>query len=182
MRASRFHRLLAFALVAIPALPHPLAAAETPDPAPAFHARRLGEAKSPPATLDQVAWLAGHWVGEGLGGVSEELWSPPAGGAMMGTYRLLKDGAPVFYEFLLLAEENGTLILKLKHFNPDLTGWEEKADFVDFPLVAIEADAVHFDGLTYERQPDGSLRVYLLLRNRETGAVREELFTMRRAG
>lgn len=182
MRASRFHLLPAVALVAIPALPSPLAAAETPDPAPALHARRLGEAKSPPATLDQVAWLAGHWVGEGLGGFSEELWSPPAGGAMMGNYRLLKDGTPVFYEFLLLAEENGSLILKLKHFNPDLTGWEEKADFVDFPLVAIEGDVIHFDGLTYERQPDGSMRVYLLLRNRETGAVREELFTMRRAG
>lgn len=173
-------RLSIVALVVAALIPAPLAAGE--EPAPAFHARRLGEAKSPPATLDQVAWLAGHWVGEGLGGVSEELWSPPAGGAMMGTYRLLKDGAPVFYELLLLVEENGTLILKLKHFDPDLTGWEEKADFVDFPLVAIEADAVHFDGLTYERQPDASLKVYLLLRSRETGAVREELFTLRRAG
>jgi hypothetical protein len=172
--------LVAVAFATLAPIPAPLAAGEPA--APAFHARRLGEAKSPPATLDQVAWLAGHWVGEGLGGASEELWSPPAGGAMMGTYRLLKDGAPVFYEFLLLVEEHGTLILKLKHFGPDLTGWEEKADFVDFPLVAIEGDAVHFDGLTYERQADGSMRIYLLLRSRETGEVREELFTMRRAG
>lgn len=146
-----------------------------------FHARRLGEAKSPPATLASMEWLAGRWVGEGLGGVSEEIWSPPAGGAMMGTYRLLKDGKPLFYEFLLLVEEGGTLNLKLKHFNPDLTGWEEKGDFVDFPLVALEERAAHFDGLTFERQPDGTLHIYLLLRGKD-GAVREEAFRMRRDG
>jgi hypothetical protein len=116
-----------------------------------------------------------------LGGVSEEIWSPPAGGAMMGTYRLLKDGKPLFYEFLLLVEEGGTLNLKLKHFNPDLTGWEEKGDFVDFPLVALEERAAHFDGLTFERQPDGTLHIYLLLRGKD-GAVREEAFRMRRDG
>src|SRR5690606_36146300 len=128
--------LSALALVAL-LLPVPLAAAQ--ESAPAFHARRLGDAQSPPATIDRVAWLAGRWVGEGLGGVSEEIWSPPAGGAMMGSYRLLKDGAPVFYEMFLLVEEKGTLILKVKHFAPDFTGWEEKSEFVDFPLVAIEA-------------------------------------------
>lgn len=179
MSRATIHLLSAVVLAALEIAPPALAAGESVQPA--FHARRLGEAESPPASLDQVAWLAGHWIGEGLGGVSEEMWSPPAGGAMMGTYRLLKDGAPVFYEFLLLVEEKGTLILKLKHFEPDLTGWEEKADFVDFPLVAIEGDSIHFDGLTYERRTDGSLRAYLLLRDRETGAVREEAFTMRQA-
>jgi len=128
-----------------------------------------------------MAWLAGRWTGEGLGGVSEEIWSPPAGGAMIGVYRLLKEGKPLFYELLLLVEENGSLNLKLKHFNPDLTGWEEKGDFVDFPLVALEGSAAHFDGLTFERQPDGALHIYLLLRGKD-GMVREELFRMRREG
>lgn len=103
---------LPFSAVALAALllPVPIAAAEAS--APAFHARRPGDAQSPPATIDRVAWLAGRWVGDGLGGVSEETWSPPAGGAMMGTYRLLKDGAPAFHEMFLLVEENGSLILK----------------------------------------------------------------------
>lgn len=163
-----------------------LAAGESPaaaveEGASRFHARKLGEAKSPPATLEAAAWLAGHWVGEGLGGVSEEIWSPPAGGAMMGAYRLLSDGKPVFYEFLLLVEENGSLILKLKHFHPDLTGWEEKRDFVDFPLVAVEPGAVHFDGLSFARHADGTLGIYLLLRDRASGAEREETFRLRRA-
>ena len=145
-----------------------------------FHARRLGDGPSPPATLADIAWLEGHWVGDGLGGVSEETWSPPRAGVMMGTYRLVKDGKAVFYEFLLLTEENGTLAMKLKHFNPDFSGWEEKAAFVTFKLVAIEPRAVHFDGLSYVREGEDELRIYLLLRDKD-GTVREELFTMRRA-
>jgi hypothetical protein len=145
-----------------------------------FHARRLGGQPSPAATLADMAWLEGHWVGEGLGGVSEELWSPARGGAMMGTYRLLKDGKPVFYEFLMVVEENGTIAMKLKHFNPDFTGWEEKAGVVTFKLVAVEARAVHFDGLSFFRDGDDELRIYLLLRDKD-GTVREEQFRMRRA-
>ena len=49
-------------------------------------------------------------------------------------------------------------------------------------FVAIEGATIHFDGLTYQRLPDGSLRIYLLLRDRDSGAVREELFTLRRGG
>ena len=144
-----------------------------------FHARRLGDNQPAPATLADVAWLQGHWVGDGLGGVSEEQWSPARGGVMMGTYRLLKDGKPVFYEFILLAEDNGTLVMKLKHFHPDFSGWEEKSNFITFRLVAVEPRAVHFDGLSYVGEGDDELRIYLLLRERD-GRVHEELFKMRR--
>src|SRR5687768_8740792 len=77
---------------------------------------------SPPATLQDMAWFTGRWTGNGLGGETEESWSAPAGGAMMGMFRLVKDGKVVFYEFLTLVEREGSLVLKLKHFNPDLTG------------------------------------------------------------
>ena len=89
-----------------------------------FHARRLGDKASPPATIAAAAWLEGHWLGDGLGGVSEEVWSPPRGGVMMGMYRSLKQDKASFYEFLMLVEENGTLVMKLKHFNPDFSGWD----------------------------------------------------------
>ena len=145
-----------------------------------FHARRLGDNPSPPATLAAVGWLEGHWLGEGLGGVSEEIWSPPRGGVMMGMYRSLKQDRPSFYEFLMLVEENGTLVLKLKHFNPDFSAWEEKAAVVSFKLVAVEERAVHFDGLSFIRERDDTLRIYLLLRDK-AGPVREEAFTLRRA-
>ena len=143
------------------------------------HTRQLGDKPSPPATLADMAWLQGRWTGDGLGG-SEEVWSPPAGGVMMGMYRLLKDGKPIFYEFLMLTEESGSLAMKLKHFNPDFSGWEEKTGFVTFKLVAVEPRAVHFSGLSFYREGDDELRIYLRLRDK-SGEVREEVFKMRRA-
>lgn len=98
---------------------------------------------------------------------------------MMGMFRHLKQDRPVFYEFLMIVEEKGSLVMKLKHFNPDFSGWEEKDAFVDFPLVKVEEKAVHFDGLSFRHQDDGSLLIHLLLRDRK-GGVREEEFRMKR--
>lgn len=33
-------------------------------------------AKPPPATLADMAWLAGQWVGSAFGGEAEEIWNP----------------------------------------------------------------------------------------------------------
>jgi hypothetical protein len=106
---------------------------------------------TPKATIHDVAWMAGRWQGEGLGGLSEEHWSAPAGGTMMGMYRLVKDGKIVFYEFFRIAEEEGSLTLRLKHFHPDMKGWEEKDNMVTFPLVRIAKDEALFDGIAYQR-------------------------------
>ena len=32
----------------------------------------------PRAKIEDMAWLAGRWLGDGLGGISEEIWSPPS--------------------------------------------------------------------------------------------------------
>jgi hypothetical protein len=134
---------------------------------------------SPPATLADMAWLAGHWTGEALGGQSEEIWSEPAGGAMMGMYRLVRDGKPVFYELLTIVEEKGSLMLRLKHFNPDLTGWEEKLKTIDFPLVAKSDGAVHFDGMSFHPKGNDALTVYLAIHQKD-GTMREEAFAYKR--
>jgi hypothetical protein len=100
------------------------------------HTFKLSAGKqSPAATIADMAWLAGHWTGEGLGGLIEEVWSPPRNGVMMGMFRLVRDGKPIFYELLTLAEERGSLTLRLKRFNADLTGWEEKDKTIDFPFI-----------------------------------------------
>ena len=68
---------------------------------------------------------------------------------MMGMYRMIKDGKPVFYELLLITEENGSLAIKLKHFHADLRGWEERDASVRFPLVAKRDGRIYFDGMTF---------------------------------
>jgi hypothetical protein len=71
--------------------------------------------KPAPARIEDMAWYAGQWCGSGLGGLNEEIWSTPRAGVMMGMYRLIKDGKPVFYELLTMLEEKGTLVIRLKH-------------------------------------------------------------------
>jgi|SRR5690606_24313065 len=141
---------------------------------------RLGEGEpAAQATIDAMAWLAGAWSGSGLGGDNEEIWSAPRDGSMMGMYRLIRDGEPAFYELLTLTEADGSLMLRLKHFHPDLRGWEERDESVAFPLVAIRNGRFYFDGLTFEPRDDG-VTIYLAIENSRSGTVREEVLRYRR--
>ena len=128
------------------------------------HTLQLAEGgTSPSARVTDFAWLEGHWQAEALGGNAEEIWSPPAAGTMVGMFRLVKDGEAAFYEIFTLTEEDETVLLRLKHFNSDLTGWEEKDETVDFPLVAFNKDQAWFDGLTYQRRGPDEIQVYLAM-------------------
>ncbi|HEX2059691.1 MAG TPA: DUF6265 family protein [Thermoanaerobaculia bacterium] len=135
---------------------------------------KLGDRKPGAATIADMAWLAGHWKGEALGGISEEIWSPPMNGVMMGMYRLVRDGKVVFYELLTLSEKDGSLVIRLKHFNPDMTGWEEKDKYVEFPLVSKSDGRIHFAGMTFVPKGD-HLTVFLAIRQKD-GTTREETF------
>lgn len=122
-------------------------------------------AGSPNATLNDIAWMEGHWRGEAFGGITEEIWSPPMAGSMMCSFRLIVDGEVQFYEIVTITEENDTLMLRLKHFNRDLTGWEEKEETVDFRLVKLTPDKVYFDGFTFERISDNEIVIYVVVGN-----------------
>ena len=131
------------------------------------------------ATLEDFRWIVGHWAGTGLGGVSEEMWMPAAGGAMLGSFRQLKDGRVVFYELLTFLEREGTVVLRLKHFNADLTGWEEKAQVLEFPLVELTPTKAVFNAMTFSHEQKDAFRVALRMKDK-AGRVREEVFDFRR--
>jgi hypothetical protein len=133
------------------------------------------KAAMPRAFITNIGWMAGHWVGTGLGGVTEEIWSPPNGGSMMGVFRVMKDGKVMFYEICIFVEEKNSLVLKLKHFNGDLTGWEEKAVVREFPLVKITENAAYFSGITFRKNKDGSMESFVLVGRRD-GTQGEEGF------
>lgn len=113
---------------------------------------QLGEEgfESPPASIEQLDWLVGQWSGEGIQGApAMESWLPPLGGTMVGTFvQETDEGAIMFTEHMYIVEDGDSLALKLKHFNADLTGWEEKDDMLTFRLVAIEECAAYFNALT----------------------------------
>ena len=144
------------------------------------HTLRLDDpARRPAATIDDFAWLAGHWRGEGLGGTIDEVWSPPLGPTMICAFKLSKADTVSFYELAALVEEENSVSMWVKHFNPDFTGWEEKTDKVIFPLVRLEPEALYFEGLTFRRTSNDEMDVYLAFGSRG-GEVREIKLVYRR--
>ena len=129
----------------------------------------------PKATLSDIAWLTGHWRGPALGGMSEEVWSDPEANSMMGMYRLMKDGQVVFYEIMSIQPDGGSLVLALKHFNADLTGWEEKVEVRRFRLLKLTPTAAYFEGMTFRQFGPDTVRVQLAIEQRD-GTAREEEF------
>ncbi|HEY7527162.1 MAG TPA: DUF6265 family protein, partial [Candidatus Limnocylindria bacterium] len=71
-----------------------------------------------PATADQLAWMAGRWVGEHDADRFEEVWSDPQAGMMLGMFRWHRDGLPRFYELLTLEPDGDRLVFRIKHFGP----------------------------------------------------------------
>ena len=129
-------------------------------------------------TIADASWLTGRWAGTGLGGQVEEIWSPASGGQMVGHFQLIKDGAPVFYEILLLDATADGLRMRVKHFNRDFTAWEDKSQWVTFQPESVSPNSIKFKGLTADHS-GGRLTMKLMLRGKD-GKVREEVFEFRR--
>lgn len=132
-----------------------------------------------PAVIEDAAWLAGRWVGEGFGGQMEETWAPPVGGQMVGHFRHWRDGQPRFYEIMLMDVVDGGVRMRVKHFNPDFTGWEERGEWVTFEPVSAAPDALTFNGLTIRRE--GADRIVMTMHIRRGDAVAEEILRFQRA-
>ncbi|XWN37792.1 MAG: DUF6265 family protein [Balneola sp.] len=127
-----------------------------------------------PFDINDYSWLVGSWKGDGFGGISEEIWSKPENGVMMGMYRHLKEGKLIFYEFLIL-DETG---LRLKHFHPDLKGWEEKDETTFFEMIEYSPTKIEMKGLIFEKKSEDLMEIRLKLKR--NGKVETEVFTMLR--
>jgi hypothetical protein len=161
MKRPSLIRLAMFLLMAWPAL----TAAVEPRTEHTFQLSE-GEAR-PQATLEDAAWLAGSWSGTAFGKSFEQVWNPPSAGSMVGLFKLFDGEQVSFYEILLITVEDDTLSLKVKHFSADFTAWEDKPDFVNFRLVKIEENALHFGGLSFYRRDDNHIDGYIVMKNAE---------------
>lgn len=142
---------------------------------------RLDDPASPiEATVDSLHWLAGFWQGESSIGRAEEIWAPPSDGTMMGAFKVVQkeESQPYFYEFVEISEVEGRLTLKVKHFSADLQGWEDKDDYVSFPLVRLGEREVFFEGLTYRLIGD-RLHAYVAIKQTD-GSLGEIEFNFKR--
>lgn len=128
--------------------------------------------------ITDLSFLSGYWKGDGFGGISEEYWGPATEDYLMGYYLHKKDDKINFTEFFNVLKINGEILLRLKHFNPDLTGWEEKDKFIDFKLIEINENKAVFDGLIYELVAPDSMLIHVT--GTRDGEEWKEVFHMKR--
>jgi len=113
-----------------------------------------------PASLADVAFMAGHWVDESPEHLSEEVWTEPSGDSMLGMWRYVAGEKARVLELLTLKAEDGGIMLRLRHFDGRMVAREEKGTPVELRLVAKQADAATFEGA----EVGGSGRVRLSYR------------------
>src|SRR5215510_12701249 len=141
----------------------PAAVAAAAPPAPATLPPVAG------VRVDDLSWIAGHWAGLAEGGPIEEIWLPPASGAMLGMFRWTKEGQVVVYELLALEPSPQGPVMVLRHFAPGLKGYEEKDGALLSPLTAFGPREATFSAtdpskptkLIFHRIDDRKLRVTL---------------------
>ncbi|MEM9233996.1 MAG: DUF6265 family protein, partial [Pseudomonadota bacterium] len=55
--------------------------------------------------------------------------------------------------------------LRVKHFHPDITGWEEKGDFISFALKSTDSRSAEFSGLSFNLEGKDRLIISLRMRS-----------------
>ena len=136
------------------------------------------EQTSPPASIENVKWIAGYWQGEIWGGQSEEIWSHPSAGSMMASFKFTENNQVKFYELMAISEHHGSLMLQLEHFGRDLTGWEAKDQSMNFRLVRLTDTSVYFEDYTYKLITQNEMHAYVVIDN--DGKKQETKFVFKR--
>lgn len=141
-----------------------------------------GDGRTPlSGEIEALAWLAGEWAGDGLGGTAEFIMARPSIGTMAGVFKHARDGEVVFYEIIVIGEFEGRTAVRIKHFNADMSGWEAQDAWMEFPLLeVVPGRAAYFDGLTWRMNSEGGLDAFVVARDRSGGPEREFEFQYRR--
>ena len=121
--------------------------------------------QSPEASVSDMDWFVGLWVGEVFGGVVEHRVMKAHKGHMPGLVRLRSgDTDDVFlYELSSFIEVGNTITYRIRHFGADLVANQERAEFIDRPLIRMEDGNAYFDGITFARTgPDTAVVTFVL--------------------
>ena len=96
------------------------------------------------ADIADLAWISGAWKGDGLGGKVEEHWTAPAGGAMLGMFRLVSgQGRATVFELCLIEQVEEHIVYRFRHFGPQHKPWEPPDQPLTFHLTRLtEYEAV----------------------------------------
>jgi hypothetical protein len=130
--------------------------------------------------IKDLGFMSGKWSTKGEWGDMEENWSQPMGNCMMCSYRCVKDGKVVFYEFIVIEQQAAGPVMKLRHFSPGNIGWEEKDKPYDYPLTYLDENVARFErpdkktSLTFQRVDQSKLKVILERQDKEGKWLQDE--------
>lgn len=117
-----------------------------------------GASRQTGSPLDGLAWMAGCWRSERGGVLSEEQWMAPAGGAMFGTSRTVRDGRLVEFEFLEIRARDGGVDYVAHPSGQATTTFTLRAPDDDGRDAVFENPEHDFPRrIVYRREPDGSM-------------------------
>lgn len=91
------------------------------------------------ATRAEFDWMAGHWCGKHGSAQIEEYWTQPAGAAVLGVSRTLRDGRMVGFEYMRIESREGR-----PHFVAQPGGAPATAFALVDPDAEPPAQAAHF--------------------------------------
>jgi hypothetical protein len=116
-------------------------------------------AQSFKADIKDLSFMTGTWGQHHKWGDMEEFWGPPMGNNMICSYRCVKAGKVLFYEFVVIEQSDSVPVMILRHFKPGSVAWEEKDKPERYPLVSLDRDKAVFSSptvrLTYQKvDPD----------------------------
>ena len=127
------------------------------------------------ASIADVAWIASTWVSEPAtagAATTEERWTPPAGGALIGVSRTMRGTTMTAYEFLCIVERDGSLVYSAMP--------NGRAPATEFVLTNLSKDAATFENpshdypktIKYTRRADGALETAI------SGAATQRVVTV----
>ena len=120
----------------------------------------------PVAPIEGLSFLTGSWSGSQGTAHIEEHWSSPQGNSMMGMFRLVSSGTPIFYEFMQIERNPDGIHLRIRHFGPGMTSWESEKSPMTFCLQDCRPNRA-----TFQRKDNGEKLVYSKRAGEELVAV-----------
>jgi hypothetical protein len=129
--------------------------------------------------LSDLAWLEGCWEGTAFGNLAGECWMRAPDGRLTGMFQLIDGERQKFSEIFVIDRFDDGPALRLKHFHANLHGWEERDQYLSFPLKETGPGVARFDGLLYRLEEDGSLSIELRMKRGDEHHTERMLFHRR---
>lgn len=117
--------------------------------------------KSVSMKINKMGWLEGNWKSKGKKISIQESWTRNGAHSMMCVASIYESNSIILFEICTITEENGSLILRIRHFDAGLQAWEEKDKPLEKQLIKAAKNRIYFDGYTFEKTGKDQMTLFI---------------------